>query len=84
MHGIKFELKQAGKIEVNSLFVWNGGIYLVIEHLADFRLRVKKLAAGWTNNPYDRWQGGIDYADEIFNGYCAVAELIYDPTSNLI
>ena len=85
--GIDFRRARAGDIYEHGLFVWQGCIYLVIKKdpgendMIAGRIMVKRIASGWTMNPHDRWQGGIDYAAEPFQADCPVMELVYDQGS---
>jgi len=76
---VKYERTQCGDISQFGMFIWQGHMYVVQSQIDDDWVQVQRIAGGWTNNPYDRWQYNAANQAERFRADCPVWELIYEP-----
>ena len=84
---LQLHLVQAGDLQVNSLFVWQGYLYVVTNLKPvgdeDVAIAVKRVAGGWTGNGGDRfiYSGKLTEDSERFMADCKVWQLMYNAAS---
>lgn len=74
---LEIEEQEAGDLPINSIFIYQSAMYVVLRESDDENfLLVKQMAAGWRKNPDDRWllSEGVQ---EKFNGYCSVGAFLF-------
>lgn len=83
MFGLELKKRRVGSIEENGMFIFGNDLYRVLPEPTGLdydemagKMMVQKIAAGWTNNPTNRWQFG-EYSVETFQIDCVVAELVF-------
>lgn len=68
---LKIEMKKAGDLLEQGMFIWQGRMYVVLKRRdAENFLQVWNVASGWTNNPDNRWQFALPIVDDGESIFC--------------